>query len=194
MWSDDNTIAEMLEDARRDDEKETKPPGIFDNDDMNAPPPLFKDGDTNFPATLPDLNLLVKSGHRAFDSESAGPSSTAPDLGAEIHSVGALPAAPDVNLGHAGVLTQPATTTQDTKSGRICQICKKNQPYSNFLQHAPTSACTHPAIVCSPCLASSVAKQMKEKAWYQIDCPVCDTRMGFDDVKTFGIYSTDLEK
>lgn len=86
----------------------------------------------------------------------------------------------------------PLPTTPDVDAGdeRLCQICYETQPCSSFPQRATTSNCDHAAKVCSACLANSLAQQMDQKIWDQIDCPVCPERLGFFDVKEFADIAT----
>lgn len=68
---------------------------------------------------------------------------------------------------------------------RDCVVCFETLSPQNTPKRKVTSLCNHEPDVCNSCLAISISTQFNSKVWDQIDCPTCDQRLGFQDVKTF---------
>ena len=73
---------------------------------------------------------------------------------------------------------------QDAET-KMCHVCCESQSSTHFSSRSPTSTCKHSVEVCRLCLEKSIAEQMDQKIWDQIDCPVCTERLQFFDVKEF---------
>ncbi len=74
---------------------------------------------------------------------------------------------PEENSGVAGVVCMEEITPADRPRRRI------------------TRACGHEPDVCIPCLRGSIAAQIENKVWDQIDWPSCNARLAHEDVKIF---------
>ena len=133
---------------------------------------------------LPTISSLT------FDEEDFDIVPIALDQDSESGIAGFLIKASDAERGDRDVGPLPSTPDVDAGDERLCQICYETLPGPNFPQRAPTSNCDHPANVCSACLAKSLAQQMDQRMWDQIDCPVCSERLGFFDVKEFADIAT----
>ena len=66
-----------------------------------------------------------------------------------------------------------------------CIICFETLNGQNIPKRSTTSSCSHGPNVCRSCLATSIATQVDNKVWDQIDCPTCGQRLHFRDVKEF---------
>ena len=94
----------------------------------------------------------------------------------------------DEDILEEEVLTLDPSQTlvaQCVEETQICHVCCEVQFSDLFPSRLPTSTCKHAMEVCRLCLEKSIAEQMAQKIWDQIDCPTCSERMGFFDVKEF---------
>lgn len=64
-----------------------------------------------------------------------------------------------------------------------CSICLQGLSIKRFPKHPITSSCNHSADVCVECLRQSIASQFATNVWDQIDCPTCEQRLGYMDMK-----------
>jgi hypothetical protein len=100
--------------------------------------------------------------------------------------------------------TQPPSRTKDPKTSRTllhhskpaprhphpkqiqdCIICTDTRSLHRFPSRPPTRSCTHAPNVCSRCLRTWIETSSSTKIWNEIDCPVCATRMQYDDIRAF---------
>ena len=77
------------------------------------------------------------------------------------------------------------TSVVQDEETKTCNVCCESQSSTLFPSRSPTSTCKHSLEVCCLCLKKSIAEQMDQRMWDQIDCPMCPERMGFFDVKEF---------
>ena len=66
-----------------------------------------------------------------------------------------------------------------------CSICFESLDNSNTPTINLTSSCQHERIVCSTCIATSIATQINDKIWDKISCPTCGEHLGYHDIQTF---------
>ena len=66
-----------------------------------------------------------------------------------------------------------------------CEVCFETLNGQNTPKRKTTFSCSHEPNVCRSCLATSIATQVNNKVWDQIDCPSCGQRLHFRDVKKF---------
>lgn len=100
----------------------------------------------------------------------------------------------DILKEEASTVASPQTlVAQDVEETKMCHVCCEVQSSTLFPSRLPTSTCKHAVDACRLCLEKSIAEQMDQKIWDQIDCPMCPERMAFFDVKEFADTVT-LEK
>ena len=68
---------------------------------------------------------------------------------------------------------------------RECVVCFETLNAQTVPERRITSSCNHEPDVCRSCLATSISTQFDSKVWDQINCPTCDQRLDFQDVKAF---------
>ena len=68
---------------------------------------------------------------------------------------------------------------------RECPICLEHLNLDSFPKRKNTGNCNHAPDVCLSCLALSIETQLSSKRWDQINCPTCNQRMQYTDVKRF---------
>lgn len=198
-----NNAMEQKEEAQQSDPEKITSTSIHSNSDENPPTHTLANDrarDSLSASSNPVLRAVLES-RIALDSESEEDLPIISSLTFDEEDFDIVPIALDQDSGSgiAGFLIRasngeaeypevdPLPTASDADAGdeRLCQICYETLPGPSFPQRAPNSKCEHDANVCSTCLAKSLAQQMGQKMWDQIDCPVCSGRLGFFDVKEF---------
>lgn len=53
-----------------------------------------------------------------------------------------------------------------------------------------TSSCDHDPLICSSCRAQFITTQLDSKIWNQIECPTCNARLDYQDVRAFATKSS----
>ncbi|KAF2691867.1 hypothetical protein K458DRAFT_6566 [Lentithecium fluviatile CBS 122367] len=74
---------------------------------------------------------------------------------------------------------------KDTKPRKECTICTESRLLSRFPKCPPTRSCTHSPDTCRRCLRKWITTSFTSKIWYHIDCPECNERLSYIDVKAF---------
>ena len=95
---------------------------------------------------------------------------------------------PDVN----GNTPSSSSSSADSSDADLddCVVCDEPLTASNTPNRPPTLACEHKPDVCLHCLSRSITAQLEGKVWNHIDCPSCDARLSFEDVRAFGTRET----
>ncbi|KAL5637155.1 hypothetical protein ACGC1H_000965 [Rhizoctonia solani] len=67
-------------------------------------------------------------------------------------------------------------------SAPTCLICLDNT--NHFSRRGPTSRCTHPSTICTPCLEEYISHSVLTDGLTSITCPIpeCEQTLGYDDV------------
>lgn len=65
-----------------------------------------------------------------------------------------------------------------------CSICLQDLPAKRFPKRI-TGACDHDSNVCFECLRASITTQFASNVWNQIECPTCQERLQYMDMKLF---------
>ena len=66
-----------------------------------------------------------------------------------------------------------------------CSVCFEHLGPANKPRRNITGTCNHEPDVCNNCLRESIASQFANKIWDQIDCPTCNARLAYKDIKLF---------
>jgi hypothetical protein len=66
-----------------------------------------------------------------------------------------------------------------------CIVCTDTRSLHRFPDRTPTNQCTHDVDVCRRCLRAWIHSEFSTKIWNEINCPVCATRMQYEDISEF---------
>jgi hypothetical protein len=66
-----------------------------------------------------------------------------------------------------------------------CIVCTDTRSLHRFPDRTPTDQCNHDVDVCRRCLRAWIQSEFSTKIWNEINCPVCATRMQYEDISEF---------
>ena len=66
-----------------------------------------------------------------------------------------------------------------------CVICADTLSLHRFPIRPPTVQCQHAVDVCRRCLRTWIQSEFATKIWDEMNCPVCSTRMQYEDMHEF---------
>lgn len=66
-----------------------------------------------------------------------------------------------------------------------CIACLEVLTYAITPGRRITNVCDHEPLICIDCLAQSIRSQSESKIWNQVECPTCNARLSYQDVRSF---------
>lgn len=82
-------------------------------------------------------------------------------------------------------LEEEAEANNDSKASQYCTVCLEHLVSTSFPTQKVTAACEHESTVCLECLSNHLTSQIQEKAWNEIQCPLCPQKLEQLDVRSF---------
>ena len=73
------------------------------------------------------------------------------------------------------------------KEVKECVICTETLSLRRFPNRPPTAQCidTHEMDACRKCLRTWIRSEFATKVWDEMNCPICSTRMQYEDMREF---------